>query len=516
MSILINVFKLTNVITLSRHKSLIFIILFSIAVFFPYNKAASISSDNIIPNFETNFILDSNQMLEDNSKTLQSREEFGNQEDFWTANLQTNEWFTVRATLLAVGENCYIYMDNRTIYSLGQTEATRRSNIFSYEFDTTIYPKNYELMGNPNGTLGDIDGDPRITVFLVQGVGSYYLQQNELYGYTYSNYREMVYVNSKKDIYNTISVICHETNHLFLFNYDLDEAVFMIEGLAEFSEYYAGYMSNSSFISGDMVLNVTYPATNYLDYPSVSLLYFDKNYYSHVSYGSAYMFLFYLAEKYSIQIIKDLISIDELDGPEAIEFVLSEYGYDLTFNDIFLDFITACTIDKISIYNDLYGFVNADFKINSRTQISSLPQNFTATDYRYYGIEIMQINDASDKFTLELETPNEPGSLGVVIIIQDDNGWNITQNVHTGDGKTIRLYCNGDDIQRAYIVTSKIRLSIKVGPRTWEASPISKLDFSVESGHNNPALKTKISLLSILPVVFFFALYHRKRKIKLH
>jgi hypothetical protein len=446
---------------------------------------------------------------------LTSIHNFGDQEDFWTANLQTNEWFTVRATLLSVGTHCYIYMDNRTISFIGQSEAIRRSEIYSYEFDQTIYSKNCELMGDPSGTLGDIDGDPRITVFLVENVGSYYLQHNELIGSSYSNNREMVYVNSEMELYNTIRVICHETNHLFLFNYDLNEAVFMIEGLAEFSSYYAGYMSNSSFIQEDMVLNMTYSAYYYSIHPDVSLLYFDSDYYSYASYGAGYMFVFYIAEKYGIQIIKDLISID-LDGPEALEHVLSNHGYNIDFNDLFLDFITACTIDQLGIYNDIYGFLNADYQISvTQRPVSEYPKSFTEIVHRYYGIEIFEFSEIPDKFTLELETPNEPASLGVVIIIRDENGWNITQTILKGNGTNTRIYCNGENIQKAYIVSSKIRLGITAGPRIWMTSPISKLDISIESGHINPD-KTNLSFLSILPFMIAVVVILKLSKKKIY
>ena len=117
-------------------------------------------------------------------------------------------------------------MDNRTINAIGQGQAISRCDVLRSEFDRVVYPKNVELMGHPNGTLGDIDNDPHITVFLVEDIGSYYLEHNEIAGTSHSNQREMVYVDSEMGLYNTISVMCHETNHLFLFNYDLDDVIF--------------------------------------------------------------------------------------------------------------------------------------------------------------------------------------------------------------------------------------------------------------------------------------------------
>ncbi len=451
--------------------------------------------------------------ISDTSNELQSYENFGDQKDFWTANLQTNEWFQVRATLLAVGDNCYIYMDNRTIVSMGQSQAIERSEICRNEFDRIVYPKNFELMGSPDGTLGDIDDDPRITVFLVQGVGSYYLQHNELVGTSYSNNREMVYVATGMQLVNTIAVMCHETNHLFLFNYDLDEAIFFVEGLAEFSMYNAGYMSNNSFMQGGMTLNTTMSSYLFSLHPSVSLFFFDENYFSYASYGAGYMFLFYLAEKYGIQIIRDLVPLDSLDGSQAIEQVLSNHGYNMSFNEIFLDFITACTIDETGIYGNLYGFSDADFQTATRQLVYEFPYSVSDIKHRYYGVEIKEIHAVPNEFTLEIETPESPRSLGVVTIIHDDNGWNITQLILTGDGSTAQLLCEGDNIAEVYVVTSMIREGTPNAPKTWMESPSNLLDFTIKEGHSPSTTdETRMTFLSLLPFLLVAVILTRKIK----
>ncbi len=499
---------------MSKHGSSILFLIILISSTMGSEVAVSNSVNFEIKQIKNGNELDFQPSIIEETYTIQAFESFGNQEEFWTANLQTNEWFLVRATLLAVGENCYIYMDNRTIVSMGQSQAIERCEILSSEFDRVVYPKNYELMGNPNGTLGDIDGDPHITVFLVEGVGSYYLQHNELTGYPYSNSREMVFVSSEMQLINTIAVMCHETNHLFLFNYDLDEAVFLIEGLAEFSMYYAGYMSNSSFMQGGMTLNVTMSAYYFSINPSVSMFYFDKNYYSYSSYGVSYIFWFYIAEKYGIQIIKDLISIDELDGPEGIEYVLSNHGYNISFNEVFLDFITACAIDQTGIYGDLYGFLNADYQISTKT-VYNLPSVASDIEHRYYCVDIKEIHEVPDEFSIEIETPASPCSLGVVIIIHDENGWNVTQTILTGDSSSKRLFCTGNNIEEVFLVTSIIKEGTPNAPLIWMSSPINTLDFSFLEGHVNPTIAETSSLfLSLLPILLIMVICERKRKLR--
>ncbi len=445
-------------------------------------------------------------------------EQFGDQEDFWTLDMETNNKFTLRATLLAVGDFCYIYMDNRTISSMGQSQAIDKCEILSSEFDHTVYPKNVELMGNPDGTLGDIDGDPHITVFLVQGVGNYFLFENELIGYQQSNLREMVYVQSTRSISDTTLIMCHETNHLFLFNRDSDEAVFFMEGLAEFSTFYAGYLANSSFLHSGMTPNITMSAYQFSIYPFVSMFFFDWELYVDASYGLSYMFFLYLYEKYGIQVIKDLIPLDALDGPASIEYVLSSHGYNLSFNDLFLDLITALTIDEPLIYDDLFGFNYADFDFFAPSKYF-IP--FSAYDvvHRYYCVDIKQLMQVPNEFTIDVETPDSPRSLGLVVIIQDDTGWNVTQSILTGDGSTERFYFNGVDIEKVLVITTIVKEGTPNAPREFMTSPTDVLDFAFLEGHVIPVVsttdETRIMLyLLSLPYLLALTYFLKKWKIK--
>ena len=306
--------------------------------------------------------------------------------------------------------------------------------------------------------------------------------------------------------------MCHETNHLFLFNYDLDEAVFVIEGLAEFSMCYAGYMSNASFMQGGMTLNVTMSAYQFSVHPSVSMFYFDENYYSYASYGISYMFWLYLSEKYGIQIIKDLISIDSLDGPEGIEYVLTSYGYNLSFNDLFLDMITALALDELDIYDNIYGFVSADFDFYANAKYS-LPVSIHDVEYRYYSAVVKELLDVPNEFTIEIETPDPPRSLGVIVIILDESGWQVNQTILTGDGSTKKLFFSGQNIEKVLLVTSLIKEGTPNAPRIWMTSPIENLDFSFFEGFVIQSSETAFSSLCIffLPVMLSIKVVRRKK-----
>ena len=84
--------------------------------------------------------------------------------DFWACNFIQEEYYIVHSQLLAVGDHCYIYMDEDCIAVLGEESVMVRVEDICNEFDEVIYPRIIDLAGHPNGTMGDIDGDPRIFI----------------------------------------------------------------------------------------------------------------------------------------------------------------------------------------------------------------------------------------------------------------------------------------------------------------------------------------------------------------
>lgn len=457
--------------------------------------------ENNLPN-SSDYILQKNSInqnqkvnsVRNDQKVVLNEEEFGEQRDFWTKNFIANEWGLTHATLLAVGSWCYVYMGNETIAQIGQNQAIQRCEFYKNEFDTTIYPKNVEFMGSPDGSLGDIDGDPKITILIypTQGGAGYYLESNEITDYAYSNKREMVYIYSGDNFKYFATTICHEFNHLIWFNNEWDEACFLKEGLAEFSSYYAGYFSDEAYLIGDMPMNLSYTANSFRKNPQASLLYFNPETNVGLSYGASYLFIFYLVEKYGIEVITDLITT-EIDGAEAVEEVMNNLGYELTFNELYLDWITACAMDSLELENDLYRFENADFTITDINSIDSLPYSETNIRYEPYSFDITKIETLKDNFTLKIRTPDNPYAIAVVSIIQDINGWNITKNTIMGEGEFRNVYYSGTDIQTAYLITSLINQSTPYSPRHFEVPPFFELDYTIKEGKVSSTDETQIS-----------------------
>ena len=134
--------------------------------------------------------------------------------------------YIVDAYLLAIGDHCYVYFEDLVISIIGEQEANARAETYRDEFDNNIYPRVTDIAGDPDGTLGDIDGDPKIYILVAEHRQSYYRQTNEI-EHEHSNMCEMVYICYRTA--NPVNTITHEFHHLVWFNYEFDEVHFVLE-----------------------------------------------------------------------------------------------------------------------------------------------------------------------------------------------------------------------------------------------------------------------------------------------
>ncbi|MFX0079037.1 MAG: hypothetical protein ACFE8O_07335 [Candidatus Hermodarchaeota archaeon] len=411
---------------------------------------------------------------------MKTFQEVGYQRTFWVYDFTASFFYEVTATLLAIGEYSLVFMENSCITELGELVAIGKTETIRDEFDSTIYPRITDLAGHPNGTLGDIDGDPRI-VILLANCAHYYSERNEL-PFDYSNLCEMIYIHYRIQLMN---VVAHEFHHLIWFNNEWDEPQFTLEALAQYAMYYAGYL--------EPYHNLAPQVANFLPHPEESLLYW--NMYNEggmnavIDYGSSYLFAFYIAEQYGVEILRNLIT-EPADGPHGIEAVLQTAGYDITFNELYLNWITALTIDEPGFCNSLYGFENLDARITQYIPVSMLPLLNQSISLRYYGFYIHKLQYPPDNFTIQIKKSSNQ-TIGVSIASHDAFGWHIYQNLHDEEDTLIADSVMGNRIDVAFIITSymlnhtpttirsddiglgpltDIDISIISTPITWEAS----------------------------------------------
>ncbi|MCG3254416.1 MAG: hypothetical protein KAX09_11200, partial [Candidatus Heimdallarchaeota archaeon] len=428
----------------SIKKALILIVIFLIVLnpTSTYSMKSANTSEKISTNLiqinhikrSPNFIKTANVVTED--------EEIGNQEVFWSLDVAAGLYVQKLATLLSVGEKCYVYVANETITLLGESVAISRCNFYRDEFDAVIYDKNIEFMGHPDGRFGDIDGDPKVTIFIanLNGAGGLYLQKDELANSTYSNLREMIYIDYRLGTREgALMTIMHEFNHLIWFNNEMDEGHFLLEGAAEFSIFYAGYTSDWGNITGHTNL--------FSENHQRSLLSFHLNNHAPLpeDYGQSYLFILYLVEQYGIDFLSNLV-MAQLDGPLGVDYALNETGSTAKFNDVFLDWITACTIDSEDPSLSNYSFTNVGFTVVPDDEIQNYPYQKNDVLHYPYGFHVKKLNHPPDKFTFSITNPNPTFSMGISIAIHDQNGWHVMQSLYSETSELISINVSGEEI----------------------------------------------------------------------
>lgn len=177
--------------------------------------------------------------------------EVGDVEVFNAFNVLAGKHERVRARLKKIGKHCYLYLQEGK-----KVDSAVIARIVK-EFDARIYPNTRSMFGNEWSP--GIDGDPRITLFLLDIQDGYNPRQGRrgfTAGYFYagdcynrkkkpeSNEREMLYL----DIYPSVpgskefmSVIAHEFQHMIHWNHDPKEFTWVNESLSQLAPFLCGY-----------------------------------------------------------------------------------------------------------------------------------------------------------------------------------------------------------------------------------------------------------------------------------
>ncbi len=350
-------------------------------------------------------ILTSNLSIDEIKEDSEKYEEV----DFWIIEdffVEDYVKIQVRATLLAIGDNSYVYVSNKIIGDRGLPITEDYAEDWRDEFEINIYPKEVLIFGDVDGILGDIDGDSHVTIFLTS-LGGYvagYFDVTNEHNVLESNRREMIYVEYTQGF----RVLAHEFQHLIHYNHDTDEHWWIDEGCAEFAAYITGNLATT---------NLTYFVEDHFVYnPENALL--NWNYDSEggkdvrIDYGSAYLFIFYIAEKYGCGAINYLV--DEADDSAiGVEDALEQAGYLVDFNTVYLNWIVALTIDDPSFNDGLYGFINLDISIAVFDETSLYPYDSTSIMHRFYGFHILKLNSAPNYLKFGIED-SKNYSIGII------------------------------------------------------------------------------------------------------
>jgi len=176
--------------------------------------------------------------------------------------------------------------------------------------------------------------------------------------------------------------IAHEYQHLLHDDYDPDEDTFVNEGMSDLAEYLVGYGHPDSHVEETA------------EKPENSLVVWgDQGDLEILSdYGHAYLFQYYLMEKFGRSFIQAEFHNDG-NGISGINATLSEMGINKTFADLYHEWAVALLIDSDK-YQGQYGFSTYDFKLDIGTPAAPNPEAYDVpgappwgTDYLWLDVD---------------------------------------------------------------------------------------------------------------------------------
>jgi hypothetical protein len=224
-----------------------------------------------------------------------------------------------------------------------------------------------------------VDGDPRVTAFINDGM-SYYDPSNQLpvEEYEYSNEREMFYVGFDIYVEYVARVMAHEFCHLITEKGDAEESGWVEEGLAMHAESVAGF---ELWLTG-----------SFETYPSISIVSWAGGD-TRAGYGASGLFFEYLSQNYGgSDTIRDLVS-NPLHGIEGISSTLAARGYSVDFQSVFDNWTIANYLNNESVAGKTYSYENVPYfrlatpaipVIEDYPYSSSQPENLTRWATHYY------------------------------------------------------------------------------------------------------------------------------------
>jgi hypothetical protein len=319
----------------------------------------------------------------------------GSSQTFWAFNIAKEEYYQVEATLKAIGEHCYIYVENTNLTRASDKVIDRLRS----SFDTRIYPTNSRVFGTPP----DVDGDPRIFILVLDVkdnfsgtsqsfVAGYYDSTNQYPNGTQvedevlktSNEAEILYVDlnpADPTSSQVLGTIAHEFQHMIHWNHDPLEDAWLNEGLSDLAIFLNGYGHPDSHVIA------------FREAPETSLA--DRFDNGLAEYGAAYLWALYLWEKYGGDTtIGELVSNTGV-GKEGIEETLSSLSISATFASIFHDWKVANYLDDTS-FDRRYGYESIDLNLYSDLKVV-IPDEADGTGVvNGWGSEYLKIIDPAE------------------------------------------------------------------------------------------------------------------------
>jgi immune inhibitor A len=313
---------------------------------------------------------------------------------FWIIDGETGERREITARLRVQTEHLTMWMEDGVWHDVRQLEEAARF------FETRVLSTTRTAFGS-EWTPG-VDGDPRVVILhaggLGQGVQGYTSSADEFSrdAYPFSNEAEMITVNVDavevgSPAYHAL--LARQLQRLIQWYQDRNEDRWVKEGLAELA----------------VRLNDLDPGGSgraYLERTDTSLTGWKDTDAAHR--GAAYLFATYFHERFGDAGTRALAA-QPLNGEAGLNATLAELGADVTFEDLFAEWLAANVLDSDPIASSLgYGYTTLDLEPPAPAAIYEDYPVVVETSVHQFGADYIVLRGQGDltiQFTGATATP---------------------------------------------------------------------------------------------------------------
>lgn len=286
----------------------------------------------------------------------------GDQMTFHVTNASDDRAFNVDATLIAMGEHIYFWVEN------GATINPMTLKALAQTFDDTIYPETRALWGS-EATPG-IDGDTRIYGLFAHDLGmgtAAYFVSEHVYpreAVSTSNEHEMFFFNLDAiglnfDQRALASIVAHEFQHMIRNNLQLNEEYWINEGFSEFTQLHLYDVPVWEIIS-------------FLSAPDTQLNTWSEGIGSRAQhYGAALLFVTYLADRYGLDAVRALSADTSVRGLQAVDNLLQSRG-EPGVDSVFADWVVANFLFDATLDDGRYGYTSIGSNVVSAQPVQTV------------------------------------------------------------------------------------------------------------------------------------------------
>ena len=409
--------------------------------------------------------------------------EVGDRIQFWAANVDNNEHFQIEAELFYKNDVVYAWVE--TGHSVDMDALIEALENFS----SKSYPLVREFFGtewNPG-----IDAASRVHILhatnLGRGIAGYYSSSDEFSALAneFSNQKEMFYISldflqdiDDYEYYET--VLAHEFQHMVHWYNDRNEEAWVNEGLSELAKDIAGYPP-------DMGVGVMYANT-----PDTQLnTWSDSPAGNGEHYDSAYLFMAYFLQRFGEALTRAMVA-QAANGIAGFTITLQEAGLDITFEDLFADWVIANYVNDYDALGTegIYGYQKLRLqKPVAERSYDRYPVETHQTSVHNFGVDyiILQgggdvvIDFQGDTITRFANVVPYSGAFAWWSNRADDSDARLTRlfdfsDVRSGDELTMDVrmwYDIEDDYDYGYVLASRdgCKWDVLPGQRTTAQNP---------------------------------------------